>query len=149
MQQVIPAPPLQYGIGYLMPVPSPLGRLVRRRRLEMGLTQDELADLVGAGMTQNQISRLESGKTQGVNDAERLTALGKALGLDSDVDFVIAAYAPKGTQVRHVAQSAAIDILPPGPEGEIIALVRRPDVNKRRALDILRAAFPEEPQPAK
>ena len=61
-----------------MPTPGPLGRLVARRRMELGLTQQDLADLTarhGVAVTQNNISRLESGKTQRINDPARLEAL--------------------------------------------------------------------------
>jgi transcriptional regulator with XRE-family HTH domain len=36
-----------------------LGRLIRQRRMEMGLTQEALAELVGDGVGQAEISRLE------------------------------------------------------------------------------------------
>lgn len=139
VQQVYPATLQTYGLGFLMPDPSPLGRLVRRRRIELGLTQQELADAVGEGMTQNQVSRLESGKTQSVNDQRRLAALAKVLGLDSDVEFILAAYAPEGTLERVRDQRPEVEILPPGVDGELIALVRRiPRGRKRQAVEILR-----------
>ena len=126
-----------------MPVPGPLGRLVARRRMELGLTQKELADLTakyGVAVTQNNISRLESGKTQRINDPARLEALGKALGLESDADFVMAAYAPNTERT-----APNIEMLPPGPDGEIVALVRRIPVGRKQyAIDFLRMIADED-----
>lgn len=126
-----------------MPTPGPLGRLVARRRLELGLTQQDLATLTakhGVEVTQNNISRLESGKTQRINDPARLESLGKALGLESDADFVIAAYAPNAERLM-----SNIEMLPPGPDGEIVALVRRIPVGRKQyAIDFLRMMAGED-----
>ena len=146
MSFLSPAMPRQHAPPLVMPEPSPLGRLIRRRRIEMGLTQEELADLVGEGMTQNQVSRLESGKTQSINEQRRIAAMGKALGLDSDVDFILAAYAPGMLNQPRRKVDPVVEVLPPGPEGEIIALVRRrTDDQKRKALELLRVLFADEP----
>ncbi len=112
MQQLFPATYPGYGVGYLMPVPSPLGRLVRRRRGELGLTQPQLANLVGHGIKQNTISRLESGKTQAINNPEQLQALAQTLGYESDEDFIMAAYAPHVVREHRVQHDT-------GPEWEI------------------------------
>lgn len=129
-----------------MPVPGPLGRLIARRRNELGLTQLQLANLTeqfGPGVTQNNISRLESGKTQRINDVARLECLGKALGIDSDAEFILAAYAP-GIE-RRQASVPDLTILPPGPEGEIVALVRRiPQHRHRQAVEFLRLMAEED-----
>lgn len=131
-----------YGIEFLVPRPGPLGRLIRRRRIEMELTQSELSDLTeqyGDRVPQNLISRLESGKSQRVNDVDRLGALGKALGLESDEDFILAAYAPASVQDRRPTYRATVEVLPPGPEGELIMLIRDwPDARKRRAVEMLK-----------
>ena len=37
-----------------------LGRLIRRRRIELGLTQEQLAERVGGSMRQAEVSRLEN-----------------------------------------------------------------------------------------
>lgn len=82
-----------------MPMPGPLGRLVRRGRLDRRLTQPQLSDLTeryGVRVPQNTISRLESGKTQRMNNTAYLDALGKALGFASNRDFIVAAYGAKG-----------------------------------------------------
>jgi transcriptional regulator with XRE-family HTH domain len=127
-----------------MPTPGPLGRLVARRRMELGLTQQELAELTakhGVPFTQNNISRLESGKTQRINDPARLEALSKALGLESDAEFIIAAYAPNAERIL----TPGPEILPPGPDGEIVALIRRiPQSRKRQAIELLRMMAGED-----
>src|SRR4051812_31958867 len=50
--------------GLAMPKPGPLGRLIRLRRLDLGMTQWDLSDRteqLGKRVRQNTISRLESG----------------------------------------------------------------------------------------
>jgi transcriptional regulator with XRE-family HTH domain len=42
-----------------MPFSKTLGQVIRRRRKELGLTQEELAELIGSGVRQAEISRLE------------------------------------------------------------------------------------------
>jgi hypothetical protein len=77
--------------------PGPLGRLIQRRRLNLGIkSQQDLSDLTfeqGLRVPQNTISRIESGATQTMHP-DYLAAVGKALGLGSDEDFIMAAYAP-------------------------------------------------------
>jgi transcriptional regulator with XRE-family HTH domain len=147
MQQLYPAPPRHPGWVPLMPIPGPLGRLVRRRRGELGLTQPELSDLTaqhGERVPQNLISRIESGKSQRINDVARLQSLAKALELESDVDFLLAAYAP-GT----VRDGQQIDILPPGEDGEIVALFRRIPAHRRsHAVEYLRILAGQDEPPA-
>ena len=36
-----------------------LGRFIQRRRIELGLTQEQLAEMIGGGVRQSEISRLE------------------------------------------------------------------------------------------
>ena len=57
-----------------------LGRTIRDRRQELGLTQEELADRIGAGVTQSEVSRLERGKIR-LPRRERFERLAGALGL--------------------------------------------------------------------
>lgn len=127
------APVSRVTVLTLMPTPSPLGRLIRRRRSELGLTQPELAQRAGAGLKQNDISRLESGKTQKVNDPARLTALAHALGYEDDEEFVLAAHLPHAVRERH----SRYDV---GPEweiaedGELIEVLPRLSVEARREL---------------
>ena len=55
-----------------------LGKLIRRRRLELGLSQEQLADLVGEHMRQAEISRLENDHVS-LPRRERLERLAEAL----------------------------------------------------------------------
>ena len=121
-------------LGTLMPLPGPLGRLTRRRRLLLGLTQPELAERVGCN--QNDISRLESGKTQRINDITRIDALARALGYQDDIDFILAAYAPPALYTRWRAGVEQIEVLPLTPEGDLVALMRDwPEERKRRIVN--------------
>ena len=61
-----------------------LGKAVRERRLELGLTQVELARR--SGMTQSQLSRLEAGGTEPT--IRVLDRLAKALDASLSVKFV-------------------------------------------------------------
>lgn len=150
MQQFSPADVRTYGVG-LMPnhgPPSPLGRLVQRRRLELGIaTQVELSDITaaqGLRVPANTISRLESGATRGMRNHAYLDALAKALKLDSDLDFILGAYAP-GLKGEHREPWRTGDaVMPSGSEGAILALVRdQPEERKRRALEVLKLIFAE------
>src|SRR5687768_13060092 len=57
-----------------------LGHVIRTRRLELGLTQEELADRIGERLTQSDISRIERG-TIALPRRQRLEELATALGL--------------------------------------------------------------------
>jgi len=57
-----------------------LGRVIRQRRIEMGLTQEALAELVGDGVGQAEISRLERDRVVLPRRA-RLEQIAQALGL--------------------------------------------------------------------
>lgn len=57
-----------------------LGNLIRTRRLELGWTQEELAERIGPGVRQSDVSRLERGKTA-LPRLERLTQIAAVLGL--------------------------------------------------------------------
>ncbi|MBA2707360.1 MAG: helix-turn-helix transcriptional regulator [Gemmatimonadaceae bacterium] len=138
------APHPQWRVLTLVPTPGPLGRLIARRRGEIGFTQDELSDLtgtcgVGERVPQNQISRLESGKIQRIQEPKRLESLAKVLNLGSDIEFLLLAHGPKGILEKFRRMTTETEILPPGPDGEIIALVRdMPTHRKVEAIDILK-----------
>ena len=57
-----------------------LADLIRQRRIEMGLTQEQLADRIGLGTRQADISRLERGRV-GLPRRERLERIAAALEL--------------------------------------------------------------------
>jgi len=60
---------------------STLGRAIRQRRIEIGLTQEELAERIGPGIRQSDISRLERDRIQ-LPRAQRLRALASALEME-------------------------------------------------------------------
>lgn len=57
-----------------------LGRAIRERRLELGLTQEALAQLIGDGVRQAEVSRLESNRVT-LPRRRRLERIAHALGL--------------------------------------------------------------------
>lgn len=59
-----------------------LGAAVRRRRLQLGLTQRRLEGL--SGVDQTVISRMETGKLKGIKHARLLVLIGTLGGLDLD-----------------------------------------------------------------
>ena len=63
------------------PHPASLGEAIRLRRIEIGLTQEELAARVGDGVRQSDISRLEHDRIQ-LPRASRLRAIASALEME-------------------------------------------------------------------
>ena len=63
------------------PRPTSLGEAIRLRRIEIGLTQEELAARVGDGVRQSDISRLEHDRIQ-LPRASRLRAIASALEME-------------------------------------------------------------------
>lgn len=62
---------------------APLGSVIRKRRLELGISQEQLAELVSADgeyVRQSEISRLECGRV-GLPRRERLERIAAALGM--------------------------------------------------------------------
>lgn len=78
--------PSQYPLRMADPLRQPpedagadaLGRLVRRRRADLGLTQEELAERVGGNMTQSDVSQIERGAVRRPG-RDRLARLALAL----------------------------------------------------------------------
>jgi hypothetical protein len=103
----------------------------------LGLTQKELNERTrthGYEFGQNNISRLESGVSQRVNDVARLTALGKALEFENDHAFIMAAFGPKDAPPEHDEEPVA------DPVAEMIALISDwPEQEKRRAVRVVTA----------
>ena len=123
----------------LMPTPGPLGHLVRRRRDELKLTQKELNERTrkhGFEFGQNNISRLESGVSQRVNEVARLTALAKALEFENYRDFIMAAFGPKDAPPER--DEEPLD----APEAAMIELIHDwPEHEKWRAVRVVTALF--------
>ncbi len=57
-----------------------LGQFIRERRIDLGLTQEQLAERVGENVRQSEISRLEQDKV-GLPRRQRLEAIAAALGV--------------------------------------------------------------------
>jgi transcriptional regulator with XRE-family HTH domain len=57
-----------------------LGKAIRARRIELGMTQEDLANRVEGGMRQAQVSRLEIGMVT-LPRHDRLECIARALGL--------------------------------------------------------------------
>lgn len=64
-----------------------LGRVIRARREELGLTQEELAERIGGSVRQAEVSRLERGRVATPRRA-RLGAIAAALGL-TEADLLV------------------------------------------------------------
>jgi transcriptional regulator with XRE-family HTH domain len=90
------------------------------------MTQWDLSDrtaALGRRVLQNTISRLESGAAYRIDNREQLEAMAKALGYESDVRFILAAYGPNGLE----------------PEIEILEVIHDwPEDEKRRAVRVLK-----------
>jgi hypothetical protein len=103
----------------------------------LGLTQKELNERTrthGYEFGQNNISRLESGVSQRVNDVARLTALGKALEFENDHAFITAAFGPKDAPPERSEEPLA------SPEAAMIEVIRDwPEHEKWRAVRVVTA----------
>jgi transcriptional regulator with XRE-family HTH domain len=91
-----------------------LGRVIRQRRIEMGLTQEALAALVGDGVGQAEISRLEHDRIALPRRA-RLEQIAQALGLPLGTLLARSGWA--GAE-EELAQSPAPD---PAPSPAVLA----------------------------
>lgn len=108
MESLAPARETTLARILVMPQPGPLGRLVKRLRKARGWEQEDLTAAAeewlavltenpDAQIRQSLISRIETGRTQRINDPMIVTAIGKALGFKSPVteaEFVLAAWMP-------------------------------------------------------
>lgn len=61
-------------------MPATLGQLIRERRMDLGLTQEELAERVGAGVRQSEISRLERNRVT-LPRRQRMVEIAQALDI--------------------------------------------------------------------
>ncbi len=94
-----------------MPIASELSRLAKRRRLEIGLTQERLAELVG--LSRVTINQLETGKMTNLSlvHAEKIAnQLGYGIGLTG----VKHAREP-GTAIETAARTASVSYSDPIP----------------------------------
>lgn len=130
------------------PTPGTLGYYVRfRREVELDISQQELADRIvdlGGKMKQGDISDLEL--SDKLPRPENMRLIAQALEVAIGKLYTEAGHPDLASDYeRHAEQTAAFEILPPGPEGEILALVRRkPEDQQRRALEILRVVFADD-----
>jgi transcriptional regulator with XRE-family HTH domain len=95
-----------------MPIVSELSLLVKRRRQEMGITQERLAEL--AGLSRATINQLETGKMANLSllNAERLANfLGYGLGITGARKSKDA----KGSALQTAAQTASVSYTHPLP----------------------------------
>jgi transcriptional regulator with XRE-family HTH domain len=131
------------------PEPGTLGFFIRQRRDELGLTQQELADLIvdlGGKMTQGDVSDLESPSGTKLPRPPRMRLLSQALRVSIGRLYKEAGYPDlAGINEGEAMPLGTIEVLPSGPDGEIIALVRRiPKHRRRQAIDILKIMADEE-----
>lgn len=97
-----------------------LGRLIRARRREMGLTQEEFAELLGEEMRQSEISRLERGHVSQPRP-ERLQRIAEVLDIpvgelllqtawaEQEPDEAVPAHAESGAALSTPAQRSPMD----------------------------------------
>ncbi len=89
-------------------IDTPLGRMIRERRLAMGLSQSALADRLA--WDHAHVSRIESGIRQ--SSIERVPDIARVLGLDvADVALALCGLDPATVRQRFVceAHSATLD----------------------------------------
>lgn len=116
--------------------PGPLARILLRLRGERGWKQKEVAARA-PGITQAYYSSLETGAILRPAD-EKLDALDVAFGLEAGtLRRRLHDLAPQ--TAPYVPHNPLYDILVPGPDGEIVALVRRvPSARQSRAAELIK-----------
>ena len=72
-----------------------LGEAIRQRRVELGMSQEELAERIGLDVRQSDVSRLERGKVLFPRH-ERLNQIADALGVSMGALLVEAGIDPVG-----------------------------------------------------
>lgn len=102
--------------------PSTLGKVVRARRQELGLTQEALAELLGEKVGQNYISQLERGKVQ-LPRRPRLELIARALDLALSELLARSGWADLTDYLRDTESSDVDRIAMVGPRAELAALL--------------------------
>jgi repressor LexA len=111
------------------------GTIIRRRRSDLGLTQDEVAQR--AGISKPYVSNIETGKAKNPPSDTVLRSLAEALEMDSS-ELIQAAQiqrTPKDVRRRHVALEAELS--------KLREVVR--ELLRARPLDEIDAPLPEAP----
>jgi len=91
-----------------------LGQLIRERRMDLGLTQEELAERMGTTVRQSDVSRLERNKI-GLPHRDRLDQIASALELSLGELLVASGWAGAGELDRESSPPppiASADIVP-------------------------------------
>lgn len=124
-----------------------LGLVVRARRRELGLTQEQFAELLGEGVRQSEVSRLERGHVS-LPRRERLLRIGEVLDVPVGKLLMLTAWADTGREpgrppARIEFQPVSAAPRPQGPQGqrrpidEIICNARATMERTREILDSL------------
>ncbi|MEJ7901303.1 MAG: helix-turn-helix transcriptional regulator [Thermomicrobiales bacterium] len=72
-----------------------IGQAIRARRRELGLTQEQFAELLGEGVRQSEVSRLERGHVS-LPRRERLLRIGEVLDIPVGELLMLSAWAEGG-----------------------------------------------------
>lgn len=122
--------------------PGPLARILVRLRGERGWRQKDV--IQRTGFEQGYYSSLETGAIMKPGD-ERLALLDRAFDLDSGtLDRWLREGPPWAAKQPLISDNPLMEVLAPGPNGEIVALVRRvPASRQREAAEIIRRQVTE------
>ncbi|MDQ3655385.1 MAG: helix-turn-helix domain-containing protein [Chloroflexota bacterium] len=92
-----------------------LGQLIRERRMELNLTQEELAERVGEGVRQSEISRLERNRVT-LPRRQRMEQIAEAL--DIPIGVLLARSGWAGAETVDFETTEAAEAVPGEPVGE-------------------------------
>lgn len=91
-----------------------LGAIVESRRRELGLSQEDLAERIGDGITQSQLSRLERGGVK-LPRRERMERIAAALDLPLGELLARSGWAEAETHIRTAPATAVLSRSDPPP----------------------------------
>ena len=117
------------------PVDIQLGQKLRARRVELGLSQEELANAIG--ITFQQIQKYE----RGINriSASRLHDIANSMNIDIGYFFASSTYDFPQTSILEVGESNDNYIVTDKYEAEILSIVKSlSDSEKSKILDLLK-----------